>query len=201
MKSRTASFSWHTLRGCVIACVLAAQAGCKTGQPVNAPPEKATAVNEWTDAEMQPSQLLADCAKLTSAGSYRTGSGSEAEQVTFFLDRDPGTDSIPRLQRLMESFEYSLVQKKPHVAHEPDEGASALWMEIVPSHGKSGAMLIMNGTSIVTSDKVHDWHWSGGSRAMLMGVIDALAPRSSEQHAERVEGEGGAGSEGGQLTP
>ena len=45
----------------------------------------------------------------------------------------------------------------------------------------------MTENSIITSDKVNDWHWSGSSLPLYYTLVDALAPTSNERHVERIK--------------
>jgi hypothetical protein len=175
-------------------CLVAAQSGCTTFHPVNGAPKPADAVSEHSDAEMRPDHLLAECKKLKSGGSYRLSDGPQDKEVTFYLDRSTG-DSIQKLQGLMGSFEFTLNEKRSHVAVEPEPGSSSLWIKISPAGGNSELLLVLDGTSIITSDKVTDWHWSGGSQVMYTNVIEALAPTEAERHVERVAAGAGTADE------
>lgn len=188
-----ATSSLRLVRVFALLCVVAAQTGCSTFHPVNGA-SKTETVSEHSDADMRPDHLLSECRKLKSGGSYRLNNGPEDHEVTFFLDRDSG-DSIRNLKSLMGSFEFTLNEKRSHVALEPDANTSALWINISPADGGSELLLILNGTSIITSDKVNDWHWSGGSNVMYAKVIEVLAPTEAERHVEQVKA--GAGTESG----
>ena len=146
---------------------------------------------------MRPDHILSECRSLKSGGTYRLSNGPEDHEVTFFLDRDSG-DSIRNLKSLLGSFEFTLSEKRAHVALEPDADSSSLWMNISPADGGSELRLILHGTSIITSDTVNDWHWSGGSNVMYNNVIEALAPTEAERHVERVKA--GAGATEGALS-
>jgi hypothetical protein len=181
-----ATSSLRLVRSFVMLCILAAQSGCSTFHPVNGAPKPAETVSERSDAEMRPDHLLSECKKLKSGGSYRLSDGPQDKEVMFYLDRNNTGESIRKLKELMSSFEFTLNEKHSHVAVEPEPGSSSLWMNLSPAGGGSELHLILNGTSIITSDKVSDWHWSGGSQVMYTKVIEALAPTEAERHVERV---------------
>lgn len=181
---------------CAAALTLGALAGCRTSQPSNSAPAKAAAPVERTDEDMKPERLLAGCVGLKSGGSYSTEGGSERKAVTFFLERDSKDGTIRLLQDMMGTLDMTLIEKTPHVTLEPESGANSLWMNLAQANGAPDCQLILDGSSIITSDKATDWHWSGGSRATFFRVVEALAPSSTEQHEELIKtasvGDGGA---------
>jgi hypothetical protein len=180
-----ATSSLRLVRTLAMACIGIALSGCSTFHPVNGS-TSAEAASEHSDSEMRPDHLFAECKKLTSGGSYRLSNGPEDKEVTFFLDRNSG-ESIRKLQGVMGSFVFTLNEKRAHAAVEPEAGSSSLWINLSPTGSGSDLLLILNGTSIITSDKVNDWRWSGGSGVMYASVIEALAPTEAERNVERVK--------------
>jgi hypothetical protein len=176
------------MRSFALLCFVTVQTGCRTPHPVNGPPESAgnnNGISDRTDDEMRPDRVFSECVKLKSAGSYKMIEGTANKEVTFYLDRDSKAASIRKLQKLMASFEFTLTEKSPHVAMDPEPDTSALWVNISPN-GRADLLFILNGTSIITSDKVMDWHWSGGSSVMFSHVVEALAPNATERNVEPV---------------
>ena len=68
----------------------------------------------------------------------------------------------------------------------PDDGSDSLWLDISGADGASSSLRVFGGTSLVSSDGVTDWHWTGGNAPMYFSIVDALSPTADEQHVERI---------------
>lgn len=131
---------------------------------------------------MRPDRLLANCVSFESAGNYVVnGTG-----VSFYVGRDGSGDSIRKVQDLMATCDFTLIDKHPHTSEVPSN-AGALWMKITRAGGAPVSLRIYNGTSYIASDGLTDWQWRGGAPQMYFSIVNAFAPDQNERHEEPAQ--------------